>query len=126
MYSGFYHHRTCILAYKGLETSARRARVKYRHSNNLKKVKKRNSNQTNIYKISFNQNIFLFFFRKPVVLCILFKFLVMKQELQKAFDIDSLSLLRLKMISSPYCALSRVCFVSCKTSQKVNILQLLT
>ena len=33
------------------------------------------------------------------------------------------------MISSPYCALSRVCdfcFVSCKTSQNVSISQLLT
>ena len=37
----------------------------------------------------------------------------------------------LKLISSPYCAVSRVClcffrFGSCKTSQNVNILQLLT
>lgn len=38
MYSGFYHHRTCIQACRGLETSVRRARVKYRHSSNLKWV----------------------------------------------------------------------------------------
>ena len=38
MYIGFSHHRTCILAYRGLETSVLRARAKYRHSNNLKGV----------------------------------------------------------------------------------------